>query len=223
MGWKKDIMSQRLEFVSLALAPGANFACVCRRFGISRRTGYKWAARFAEGGTVALADRSRRPHCSRGKTAPAMEQKIEALRWAHPSWGPRKLRRLVEREGIGPVPAVSTFGRILKRRGLVDTQQTVAHQPWMRFERSAPNQLWQMDFKGHFALQRGGRCHPLTVLDDCSRYVVGLEACGDERACTVQARLVRLFERHGLPEQILCDNGAPWSGGGCPHLSLIHI
>jgi transposase InsO family protein len=218
MGWKKDIMSQRLEFVSLALAPGANFACVCRRFGISRRTGYKWTTRFAQGGAAALADRSRRPHQSPRKIAPQLEQSIEALRRRYPSWGPRKLRCLLARTHAAPLPAVSTFGRVLKRRDLVDTQQP--HPPWTRFERSVPNQLWQMDFKGHFALQRGGRCHPLTLLDDCSRYVVGLEACGDERGSTVKARLQCVFERHGLPEQILCDNGAPWSGGGHPYTAL---
>lgn len=211
-------MSQRLEFVSLALAPGANFACICRRFGISRRTGYKWTSRFAQGGVAAMADKSRRPGCSPNKVSLEMEHSIEALRREHPSWGPRKLRRVLSRGRQAQLPAVSTFGRVLKRRGLVDTQQ--AHAPWIRFERTSPNQLWQMDFKGHFALQRGGRCHPLTLLDDCSRYAVALEACGDERATTVQARLLGVFERHGLPEQILCDNGAPWSGGGYPFTEL---
>jgi transposase InsO family protein len=220
MGWKNDLMSQRLEFLSLALAPGANFSGVCRRFGISRKTGYKWAARFAQHGRVGLADRSRRPSRSHNKTCPECEEQIEQVRRVHPSWGPRKLRRFIQRQGRVDLPAVSTFGRILRRRGLVDTLKSGAHQPWIRFERAAPNQLWQMDFKGHFALQRGGRCHPLNVLDDCSRYVLGLEACADQRCGTVQQRLQQLFERHGLPEQILCDNGAPWSGGGCRFTEL---
>jgi transposase InsO family protein len=88
--------------------------------------------------------------------------------------------------------------------------ESAKHRAWQRFERQAPNELWQMDFKGHFPL-REGRCHPLTVLDDHSRFSLGLEACGDERTQTVQQRLTKIFRHFGLPERMVMDNGAPWS------------
>jgi transposase InsO family protein len=220
MSWKKDLMSQRLEFITFARSPNANLAELCRRFQISRKTGYKWLRRFAEGGVAGLQDRSHRPVCCPMQTPSAFEAKIVVLRTAQPTWGPRKLRRRLLNLGQTELPAVSTVGRILRRHGLIEATSSQQHRPWQRFVRAEPNQLWQMDFKGHFALQRGGRCHPLTVLDDCSRYSIGLAACADEQACTVQQQLQSIFARHGLPEQILCDNGVPWSGSGFDHTSL---
>jgi transposase InsO family protein len=214
MSWKKDLMTQRLEFITLARTPGANRAELCRRFQISRKTGYKWLSRFAQEGKAALRDRSRRPLSSPAQAAEALEDRVVALRTTQPTWGARKLHRRLFDLGHTALPAVSTVGRILRRRALIDPSSSRAHQPWQRFARSEPNQLWQMDFKGHFPLQRGGRCHPLTILDDCSRYSIGLAACANEQANTVQASLQSVFASHGLPEQILCDNGPPWSGSG---------
>jgi transposase InsO family protein len=214
MSWKKDLMTQRFEFITLARKPGANVAELCRRFEISRKTGYKWLRRFDQNGEAALRDRPRRPIHSPERTTSAIEAKIVALRIAQPTWGPRKLHRRLQVLGQAGLPAVSTVGRILRRQALIEPAEASKHQSWQRFVRTEPNQLWQMDFKGHFALQRGGRCHPLTILDDCSRYSVGLAACPDQQGNTVQERLQRVFSRHGLPEQILCDNGAPWSGSG---------
>jgi transposase InsO family protein len=214
MTWKKDLMTQRLEFITLALTPGANRAELCRRFEISRKTGYKWLRRFGKDGAAALQDRSHRTLSCPAQTPSTVEAKVMELRAAQPTWGPRKLHRRLQNLGQAGLPAVSTVGRILRRHGLIDPAEAGKHQAWQRFARTEPNQLWQMDFKGHFALQRGGRCHPLTLLDDCSRYSVGLAACPDQQGGTVQERLQRVFGRHGLPEQILCDNGAPWSGSG---------
>ena len=214
MSWKKNLMSQRLEFITLARKPGSNVAELCRRFEISRKTGYKWLRRFTQNGAAALHDQPRRPLRSPARATSAIEAKVVALRTAQPTWGPRKLRRRLQDLGQAGLPAVSTVGRILRRHALIDPVEARQHRPWQRFVRTEPNQLWQMDFKGHFALQRGGRCHPLTILDDCSRYSIGLAACPDEQGRTVQERLQRAFGRHGLPEQILCDNGAPWSGSG---------
>ncbi len=106
-------------------------------------------------------------------------------------------------------PAASTITAILRRHGRLDPREGDKHRPWRRFEAEAPNDLWQMDFKGHFALAQG-RCHPLTVLDDYSRYALGLEACADERGVTVKARLTGIFRRYGLPRKMLMDNGSPW-------------
>ena len=138
----------------------------------------------------------------------------------HPTWGPRKLRASLQALGAPDLPARSTIGAILSRHGKIDPQASLAATAFTRFERGTANELWQMDFKGHFALGDASRCHPLTVLDDHSRYLVGLRACACERTETVQGHLESLFRTHGLPESILCDNGSPWAGYGGEHTPL---
>lgn len=170
----------RVEFVQLARQPGANVRELCRRFGLSPTVGYKWLARFAAGGADALADRSRRPRCSPNRTAAEMETAVVALLREHPAWGARKLRRRLHDLGHAGLLAPSTLTGILHRHGLITPEATAAAPPFTRFERTGPNQLWQVDFKGHFAL-RQGRCHPLGVLDDHSRYNVRLAACADQQ------------------------------------------
>ena len=107
------------------------------------------------------------------------------------------------------MPAASTITAILRRHGRIDPEEAEKHRAWQRFEAEAANELWQMDFKGHFAMDQG-RCHPLTVLDDHSRFALGLEACADERGVTVKERLTGVFRRYGLPRKMLMDNGSPW-------------
>ncbi len=221
MSWQiHDLMTQRHEFVQLASQPGANRSALCRRFGISRKTGYKWLGRYRVQGASALVDRSRRPQTSPRRTAGPVRQAVLALRAKHPAWGPRKLRRRLSDLGRRDLPAPSTVAALLRREGCVTTQASRDHRPCQRFERAAPNELWQMDFKGHFALGRGGRCHPLTVLDDHSRYVLALQACAQENGLTVQAHLAHRFRCYGLPEAILCDNGSPWGSGTGEHTAL---
>src|SRR4029077_17884754 len=120
-----------------------------------------------------------------------IEARIVALRAEHPCWGGRKLRRLLEWEGVAPVPSASTITAILRRHGLLNGPGAGEARDWVRFEHPEPNDLWQMDFKGHFAMARG-RCHPLTLLDDHSRYSLEIGACGDERETTVRGHLERL-------------------------------
>jgi len=201
-----------LEFVHLASQPGANVRELCRRFAISPKTGYKWLARFRVHGEQGLIDHSRRPQCSPERTPVEMEQRILALREQHPAWGGRKLRQRLLTLGVVDVPAASTITTILHRHERIDPRQAEAHRPCCRFEHDVSNRLWQMDFKGHFATDEG-RCHPLTVLDDYSRFAVGLFACADERTQTVQGHLTTIFRRYGLPERFLCDNGPPWGAG----------
>jgi transposase InsO family protein len=110
-------------------------------------------------------------------------------------------------------PAASTITAILDRHGRLDPAESAKHTAWQRFEHAGPNDLWQLDFKGHFPLATG-RCHPLSVLDDHSRFLLGLTACGDEQDPTVRAILTRLFRRYGLPWRILTDNGPPWGSPG---------
>lgn len=214
MPWKvQSPMSIRLEFIAFAAQPDANVAELCRRFGISRKTAYKWLARWRTGGDAALADRSRRPKASPARTGDAVERLVVDLRRQHPAWGARKLHRRLADLGHADLPARSTVHGILARHGLIDPEASAAHTPCRRFERQRPNELWQMDFKGHFATD-AGRCHPLTVLDDHSRFNLVLRACDDERLQTVQSALTDAMRLYGMPEAILSDNGTPWGDCG---------
>jgi transposase InsO family protein len=206
-------MDQRDEFVRLALVPGANKSELCRRFGVSRSNGYKWLRRYLAEGPEGLVERSRRPRRSPAQTPARTEKRVVALRDRHPAWGGRKLHRRLQDQGVAEVPSASTITEILRRNGRLEAGTAERSGAVQRFERAQPNELWQIDFKGHFATARG-RCHPLGVLDDHSRYGLGLEACGDERAQTVHARLEAIFRRYGLPEEMLMDNGAPWGDAG---------
>lgn len=192
--------------VTLAGAAGLSFSQLCARFGISRKTGYKWLARAVS--AEPLSDRSRRPHASPRRTPDEVEAAVLALREQHPSWGGRKLRQRMLHLGATP-PAASTITAILSRHGRIDLAEAARHRAFQRFEHPHPNALWQMDFKGHFPMA-SARCHPLTVLDDHSRYALCLSACALETATTVRERLVWTFRRYGLPERINMDNGAPW-------------
>lgn len=185
---------------------------LCRRYGISRQTGYKWLQRYRQGGLEGLADQSRRPNHSPRQTARMVEALVVAARQSHPAWGGRKLRRWLVNRGHTDVPAPSTITAILRRYGLLDPAQSHKHRPVQRFEMSGPNELWQMDFKGYFPAGDGQACHPLTVLDDHSRFLVGLRACPNETRHTVQQHLTDLFRTYGLPQRMLMDNGSPWGG-----------
>src|SRR5262249_47608922 len=161
---------------------------------------------------TAIPRRSTRPHRSPGRTPAAMEAKVIGLRLEHPCWGGRKLKRRLAELGERGVPSASTITAILHRHGLIDPEEGARHKAFRRFQRPAPNELWQMDYKGHFPMA-AGRCHPLTVLDDHSRFALAVAACADERAVTVQAVLTGVFRRYGLPERMLMDNGSPWGDG----------
>ena len=209
MPWRESTcMSLRREFVNMARATDANVSELCRRFGISRKTGYKWLDRFIRHGAEGLKDRSRRPRTSPRRTTAETEARIQSLRQGHETWGGRKLRRALQRQGSEAVPSASTITSILARNGLLHPDRRLQRE-WQRFEAEQPNQLLQMDFKGHLPAG-AGRCHPLTVIDDHSRFSLCIAACGDERRETVQSQLTRVFERYGLPERILADNGSPW-------------
>jgi len=142
-----------------------------------------------------------------------MEAQVVSIRREHPAWGGRKIRRVLEDRGLSGVPSASTITAILRREGLLEGPRAGVSRDYGRFEHEHPNDLWQMDFKGHFGLEQG-RCHPLTVLDDHSRYALEIGACGDERGGTVRARLESVFRRHGLPWRMLTDNGPPWGSSG---------
>ena len=208
-----SLVSQREEFCRLAVGAGANVRALCRRFGISPTTGYKWIAAYLAYGAAGLPDRSRRPLTSPGRTAAAVEAEVMAVRGEHPCWGGRKIRRVLQNQGLAEVPVPSTITEIVRRHGALNGPGAGELRDWVRFEHPEPNDLWQMDFKGWFDLGRG-RCHPLTVLDDHSRYALEIGACGEETGETVRSRLTQVFRRYGRPWRILCDNGPPWGTAG---------
>jgi transposase InsO family protein len=204
--WKEvSIMEQRREFVRLASQPGANIRELCRRFEISPPTGYKILARWRSG-DLELADRSRRPHTSPGRSSAKLEARVLQIRDEHPVWGARKI---VEKlQGID-LPSVSTVHQILVRHGRIGPTASQA-KALTRFEAEAPNRLWQMDYKGWIPLIDDTPCHPLTIVDDHSRFSPCLRACLDQRGLTVKQHLQDTFRRYGLPDAIYVDNGTPW-------------
>ncbi len=207
MPWQEmSTMNQREEFVRLARLEGVNRRELCRRFGISAQTGYKWLRRFEAG--EPLEDRSRRPKVSPQQVCPEVEEAILSVRAQHPAWGARKIAAVLCRT-LTAVPAVSTIHSVLRRRGCIRPAQRTG-PAWQRFEEAAANHLWQMDFKGRVRLGNGQLCHPLTVVDDHSRFAVCLAACADQRTHTVQTHLERCFSIYGLPNAFLVDNGSPW-------------
>jgi transposase InsO family protein len=221
MPWREvSKMEQRREFVRLAMQDGANRRELCRRFGIHPATGYKWLARWAGDG-MSLADRSRRPHSSPKRSAACIEAEVLSVRDAHPAWGARKIAHCMERAGLA-CPAASTVHEILRRNGRIVPAPggEAAHQ---RFEKPAPNLLWQMDFKGWIKLADTTRCHPLTIVDDHSRYVPCLKACADQRRNTVQGHMETTFRRYGLPDAIFVDNGSPWGDASHRHWTGLRV
>jgi transposase InsO family protein len=217
MPWQeRSVMSERQEFIAVARQEGANMSALCATYGISRKTGYKWLARAAGDGSV--SDRSRRPHASPGRTLVALEERILALREDHPSWGGRKLHHRLVAIGVANVPAPSTITAILRRHGVLTADPP--RRDFLRFEHPAPNDVWQMDFMGHRALTMG-RVHPWTLLDDHSRFALGLTACANEQHTTVKDQLTAAFRHYGLPGAILMDNGSPWGTAGMGGLTSL--
>jgi transposase InsO family protein len=221
---EKSAMSAKLEFVGRALLEGSNVSALCGEFGIGRTCGHKLLERYRRDGPAGLEERSRRPLGSPRRTPPALEAAVLAVRQAHPAWGGRKISFMLERRGEGKI-APATVTDILRRNGVALGLHGGGAKPFTRFEKAAPNELWQMDFKGHAAMAgtpgwrggdggRAGRLHPLTVLDDHSRYAILLEACPDQTGETVRKGLIKAFREHGMPERIICDNGPPWGDGG---------
>lgn len=211
----------REEFVRLAESGSVNVSELCRRFGISRKTGYKWRERYRAEGVAGLKNQSCRPTSSPARTAVEIEAQVVELRAKHPAWGARKIAHVLKRDHH-VILATSTANSILHRHGLISPAATAAATAWQRFEHEAPNDLWQMDFKGHFAVA-DMRCHPLTVIDDHSRYNVVLQASQSETFEFVQSALQRAFERYGLPWRINADNGAPWRAPGLEGFTRLGI
>ncbi len=222
MPWERvDVSEQRVAFVVRAVSGKEPLATLCRQFGISRPTGYLWRDRYKQGhhSLLQVREYSRRPHRSPTRTESAKEQQVVALR-NQTGWGAKKLQVLL-RENNAPLP-VSTIHRILQRHGLVKEDRGPGAAPG-RFQRAAPNELWQMDSKGEYRMTEGC-CHPLSIVDDHSRYAVGLHALPELTAECAYPCVVTTLRCYGVPEAMLMDRGALWwsstNGWGLTWLSV---
>jgi len=210
MPWKvESIMSQRYEFCHLADEPGSNFSALCQQYQISRRTGYKWLDRYQDQGIDGLIDRSRRPLHSPDRTDAAIETQVVMLRREYPQWGPRKLHRLLrDRLGQDQLPSIATIARILKRNRLIETPPPKIKWPTGgRFEHPHPNDLWQMDLKAPIRLPDSRKIYPVGLLDDNSRYLLGLWMMPDFSADGVINCWIEACRQHGFPRRTLTDHG----------------
>lgn len=223
MPWnQQSVGDMREEFVILAKQKKVCFKDLCKRYSISRKTGYKWLKRYGEQGRRGLEDLSKTPKVQPKKTSKAIEIEVVKLRDAHPTWGGRKIRHVLIRKGIEAPPAASTITGILHRNGKVNAELSEQNGAWQRFEHAEPNRLWQMDFKGHFAMEDKNRCHPLTIVDDHSRFAIAIKAFLNEQSQTVKMALEETFRQYGLPDRFNVDNGNPWGGpsANCRHTAL---
>lgn len=229
MPWKDTCpVDERVKFVSEALRDERTFSEICRAFGVSRRTGYKWLARYERGGPAALEDWSRAPKANPNAVSPAVVEVLLEARREHPKWGPRKLVAwLSARSTELRLPAPSTVGDILKRYGLVAPRRRRTKTPpdTRPFDQCvAANDLWCADFKGHFPLANSRqRCHPLTITDAHSRFLLRCEALARPTLAHSRLVFVSAFREYGIPAAIRTDNGTPFASVGAGGLSALSI
>ena len=217
MPWpERSIVSLRKEFVLRALGKESTFSALCRQYGVSRKTGYKWLRRFKAEGVVGLVSESRRPKTSPTEMTEAMKAEIVRLRQAHPSWGGKKLRMLLLKSRGESAPSVRTIERVMREFGLIRARRWRARSvavpsgaPSVVVE--GPNNLWTVDFKGWWHTTDGERCDPLTVRDAHSRFVLALRALPKAGMSSVRPVFEDLFRRYGLPKAIQSDNGPPFA------------
>ena len=208
MPWEsKSVEELRKEFV-LAAKKNVNFSALCREFGITRKTGYKWLERYAEG--LSLSDKSRKPFNIANRTCEEVELLIVSLRLENPGWGARKLKEVLERKGY-EIPCAKTVNNILNRYGCISTEESIKHKPFVRFEKDHCNEMWQTDFKGEFKMVDNNYCYPLNIFDDHSRFAIKI-APSLTTANTVIPVFRSAFEEYGMPESVLSDNGAQFAG-----------
>jgi transposase len=229
------VPDQRLLFVQAVQRDGLSITAACRHFAISRVTGYKILRRFEEHGAAGLSDHSRAPHHCPHAVGADWTERILALKAVHHTWRPKKLRAFFARTCPAPdLPAVSTFGEVLKRAGLVKPRRTkprsfYAHTPLTQAQEA--NHVWCIDYKGQFLLQGSGSwCYPLTLTDECTRFLgectrllIRCQALPDTKAQTAWPCLVGAFQEFGLPHIIRSDNGTPFASASLTGLTPLSV
>ena len=208
MPWKdKTVEELRKEFVEAAESC-SNFSSLCREFGITRATGYKWINRYEH--DELLSDRSRRPNITANKTPKVVETQIIEARTAHPGWGAKKIKVTLENKGV-EMPCVKTVNNILNRYGCISKEESLKHKAFTRFEKERCNEMWQTDFKGEFRMQNGNYCFPLDIFDDHSRFVIRIKP-SESTSNLVLPTFRDAFYEYGMPDSVLSDNGAQFAG-----------
>ena len=208
MPWEcKTVEEQRREFAEAAKET-KNFSALCREFGITRKTGYKWVERYKE--NADLSDKSRKPFTIANRTPIETEERIVVLRAENPGWGAKKLKEVLERQGH-EIPCVKTVNNILNRYGCISAEESRKHQAFTRFEKEHCNEMWQTDFKGEFRMADNNYCYPLNIFDDHSRFVIKI-APALSTANKVIPAFRSAFCEYGMPNSVLSDNGAQFAG-----------
>ena len=229
MPWKESVtMDQRLDFVRDAMTNRFTMVELCARYGVSRRIGYKWLARFAEDGRRGLADRSRRPHTCPTAIRPVLTELLCEFRRLHPDWGARKLLHVLRSRHpeIEDWPAASTTAELLARRGLVRRRRRRhphQHPGVVPIVTAAPNDLWTADFKGQFRTGNGRYCYPLTIADQHTRFLLSCHGLLSTETVLARPVFERTFRDYGLPRAIRTDNGVPFATSALHGLSHLNV
>jgi len=222
MPWKeKNVMELKEEFVIRALSREVSMIDLCREYGISAKTGYKWINRFKEKGFGGLVDLPRRPKSCSTEIGEDIICEMVRLKRAHRKWGPRKIRELYARNYPSyPLPSVSSFHRILEKCGYINHRKRRKKRPGgrvqNRFKPKNPNDLWTVDFKGWWYTTEKQRCEPLTIRDEYSRFILAISVLENAGTKCVQEEFDKIFHIHGLPKVIRSDNGTPFASGSAP-------
>ncbi|HAT4986251.1 TPA: transposase [Serratia marcescens] len=225
MPWNETVTMQRLQFVTACLEGELPIAEVCRRFNISRKTAYKWLARFSPNEVDSLADRSRARHHQNSTPEPMVKLLLE-MKQQHPLWGPEKIRQRLLNLNVSGVPAASTIGELFRNHGLVKKRKPPSFKPTLRHELHTvvqPNDVWSADFKGKFTHTGGRWCHPFTLTDNYSRIVLACEATYVPDGRFVIPCLERVFRECGMPQVLRTDNGSPFADSGLWGLSQMSV
>jgi len=227
MPWTETQPMQRLDFIRACQTGTEPFSALCRRFGISRKTGYKWLQRFDPDDPTSLFDKSRARLTHPDRLPPDVIQQLIDIRLTHPDWGAKKVRGwLINHRVPFPVPAASTIGDILQREGLITPRVHRRRTPGNRQAMTSietVNQVWSADFKGKFRLLSRAYCHPFTLTDNHSRYLLACQGTFRESESFVHGCLERAFLEYGLPEVLKTDNGQPFAGTGIAGLSRLAV
>lgn len=209
MSWECKTMSELREEFAIVALNSANFSAVCRDYGITRKTGYKWLKRYEEG--LPMCDLSKAPLHIANKTPPDTERAVLNVRADNPGWGAKTIRKVLENSGQVNLPCVKTINNILNRNGCIDPAESDKRKPYVRFAKEHSNDMWQTDFKGEFKMNNGKYCYPLDIIDDCTRFAIGIVAF-ESTANAVIPSFEAAFREFGMPKAVLSDNGSQFAG-----------
>ena len=228
MPWRSvKPMEEKIRFISDYLSNVFSFTELCERYGISRKTGYKWVDRYVEQGARGLEDRPRCPSNKPHKTAGYIEQDITEIRKKHPQWGAKKILAILDRRNVKyKIPCRSTICEILKRNGCIEPKakkRRRSHPGKPTTEANEPNSLWASDFKGQFKTRDGIYCYPLTITDGYSRYILECKGLLSPTYAATQKVFADVFKRYGVPDRIRTDNGIPFASSALGRLSKLSI